>query len=185
MSNHDLIMLMKERAETVQAIVSKISSFYDACRYTVELTRHQKGENISAPDLAEKEHDIIRSSCRGTGIKLLANPFDPKKVGIHTSLPCAQSGIAETGTLILNSHSEDIRIATMLAETHVAILPAEKIRPDADSLVHELSAVLESDTPSYTAFITGASRTSDIERVLTIGVHGPRELHILIIEDEA
>ena len=178
-------MLMKERAENVQAIVSKISSFYDACRYTVELTRHQKGENISAPDLAEKEHDIIRNSCKGTGINLLANPLNPKNVGIHTSLTRAQWGIAETGTLVLNSHSEDIRIATMLAEIHVAILPAENIRPDAESLVHELSAVLESDTPSYTAFITGASRTSDIERVLTIGVHGPRELHILIIGDEA
>ena len=115
----------------------------------------------------------------------MANPLNPKEVGIHTSLTCAQWGIAETGTLVLNSHSEDVRIATMLAEIHVAILPAEKIRPDAESLVHELSAVLESDTPSYTAFITGASRTSDIERVLTIGVHGPRELHILIIRDEA
>jgi len=178
-------MLMKERAENVQAVVSKISSFYDACEYTVELTRHQKGKSISAPDLTEKEHDVISDLCKGTGIDLLANPLNPKKVGIHTALTSAQWGIAETGTLVLNSLSEDMRIATMLAEIHVAILPVEKIRPDAESLAHELSAVFESDTPSYTAFITGASRTSDIERVLTVGVHGPRELHILIVGDGA
>jgi L-lactate dehydrogenase complex protein LldG len=71
----------------------------------------------------------------------------------------------------------------MLAETHVAVLPATKIKPDTAALENEMNTILKKDASVYYAFITGASRTADIERVLTIGVHGPQELHILIIEE--
>ncbi len=47
----------------------------------------------------------------------------------------------------------------------------------------DLVGLMESP-PSYVAFITGASRTADIERVLTIGVHGPQELHVLLLKDQ-
>lgn len=102
---------------------------------------------------------------------------------IHTSLTVVDWGIAETGTLVLDSTMEDVRMATMLAEIHIAILPASKIKFKATDLESELNAVLKKDAASYIAFITGASRTADIERVLAIGVHGPQELHILILEE--
>ncbi len=70
----------------------------------------------------------------------------------------------------------------MPAETHVAVIPASMIYPDALSFHKELS-VLQKNFPRYLAFISGAGRTADIQRVLTIGVHGPQALHILILED--
>ncbi len=84
---------------------------------------------------------------------------------------------------MLDSRSEDLRLATMLAETHVAVLPVSRLRPDSLALEAEMRRLMDSP-PSYLAFITGASRTADIERVLTIGVHGPQELHLLILEDQ-
>lgn len=68
----------------------------------------------------------------------------------------------------------------MLAETHVALLPANNIKPNSETLEKDLDPILKTESSSYLAFITGASRTADIERVLAIGVHGPQELHILI-----
>jgi L-lactate dehydrogenase complex protein LldG len=65
----------------------------------------------------------------------------------------------------------------------VAVLPLSKLVGTAYDQEDELDALL-SDPPDYTAFITGASRTADIERVLTLGVHGPLELHILLWEDK-
>ncbi len=91
-------------------------------------------------------------------------------------------GIAETGTLVLDSRSEETRLSTMLSEIHVAILQTSKIRETALAMTEELMGMV-GDPGSYMAFITGASRTADIERVLAIGVHGPLELHIMLVEE--
>ena len=183
MQHSDVIQLFKEKAEKVQDIVSKINHMDDAFHYTVNLTHEQDGETIVTTGLDSEQRGRFKTMCETSNLKLLEFPLRPYLNDIHTSLTVVDWGIAETGTLVLNSSPEDVRIATMLAETHIAVLPAAKITPKATDLEAELNAVLKKDMPSYTAFITGASRTADIERVLAVGVHGPQELHILIWEE--
>jgi len=174
---------MQTKAEAVQSIVSKIKYMEDALQYTVDVTKKQGGRTVVAMGLGEKDQNLLKKKCETANLTLLEPPLRPHAGEIHTSLTPVDWGIAETGTLVLDSTSEDVRIATMLAETHVAVLPASKIKPDSTSLENELNAILKTDASVYYAFITGASRTADIERVLAIGVHGPQELHILIMEE--
>ncbi len=173
--------LMEEKARAVQTVVSEISSFAEAVDYTIGLTRNQKQKTVASPGLGDEELRCLRSRCSEAGITLLESPLAANKTNIHTALTFAQWGIADTGTLVLPSDSEDIRIATMLAEIHVAVLPESRIVPDSVAITSNLNDILMEESPSYTAFITGASRTADIERVLAIGVHGPQELHLLIV----
>jgi len=182
MESPDLMKFMKEKAKSVQAFVSDVKGFDEIVRYTTDLTKKQGGETVVATGLTSEEYGVLKVQCDDAGLRLLNPPFRKHANDIHTSLTAVDWGIAETGSLVLDSSSEDVRIATMLPETHVAILPASKIKPDSEALEEELNSILKADTPSYTAFITGASRTADIERVLAIGVHGPQELHILIME---
>ena len=103
--------------------------------------------------------------------------------GVDIGFSYGDIGIAETGTIVMNCPDEELRLATMICEYHVCILHKSKIVSDgfaSENLLQEFML----DAPNYTAFITGPSRTADIERVLTIGVHGPLELHILVLEDE-
>jgi L-lactate dehydrogenase complex protein LldG len=95
----------------------------------------------------------------------------------------AQWGVAETGTLVLESDAERHRLASLVPATHVAIIEARNIR---QTLGEVLSAIGDKGKESLSravTFITGPSRTSDIELTLAIGVHGPAELYVIIVEE--
>jgi L-lactate dehydrogenase complex protein LldG len=180
MGQDDELALLKERAQAVQTITAEVADFRSACLYAVDVTLRQGGQSIAAPGLSGKNLSHLKAACKAGGLRLLTKNLRENMGKIDTGLTIADWGIAETGTLVMDSTSEDFRIATMLCETHVAVLPRSKIVQDAMSLENELTSALKA-APRYLAFISGASRTADIERVLTIGVHGPRELHLVIV----
>jgi L-lactate dehydrogenase complex protein LldG len=183
MNQENLTVIMKEKAERVQAVVSMVRRMDDILRYAIDLTLQENGNTIAAPDLDGPGLQKLEDLCRISGLTLLYPPLrNHQEGGIHTALTGANWAIAETGTLVLDSSSEDIRIATMLSETHIAWIPASRIVPEVSALSAYMQEKMASP-PGYMAFITGPSRTADIERVLAIGVHGPQRLHILIMED--
>jgi L-lactate dehydrogenase complex protein LldG len=172
-----------ERARAVQTVVSEAGSLAAAFEYAADLTREQGGQSIAAPGITGENLNLLASICQTRGLMLLTENLREKIGLIGTGLTMADWGIAETATLVMDSTSEDFRIATMLCETHVAVLPKSRIVPDSAAILEELTQMMEA-APGYLAFISGASRTADIERVLTIGVHGPQELHVLILEED-
>lgn len=91
--------------------------------------------------------------------------------------------IADTGTLVLESTPEDVRLASTLPTRHFVLLDRSKIVADGLAAVDSLRRMHQRDARNYIAYITGPSRTADIERVLTIGVHGPKQLYILLLDD--
>jgi L-lactate dehydrogenase complex protein LldG len=175
--------LMKERAEAVQTVVTEVKDHAAAFRYALELTKKQGGATLAAPGWDEDSLAAIKKRCEKEKIELLTENLRPHANRIHTGLTRADWGIADTGSLVIDSSAEDLRLATMLAETHVAVLPASRIVPDSVALKDELDRLLQSP-PRYLAFITGPSRTADIEYILTIGVHGPGELHLLVVKEK-
>lgn len=183
MTGDTRLATMKERATAVQTIVADVRSLTEAFRYAVELTGNQGGTAIAAPGLGAAEQSQLAAVCREHGLALLTENLRQQPNGFHTAVTLGGWGIAETATLVLDSSSEDLRLATMLSETHVAVLPVSRIRTDAMELESELCERMN-DAPRYLAFISGASRTADIERVLTIGVHGPQEFHLLLLVQE-
>ncbi|MGO9951801.1 MAG: LutC/YkgG family protein [Dissulfurispiraceae bacterium] len=87
--------------------------------------------------------------------------------------------LANTGTLVQNSTAVEQRLASSLTFIHIALIATDK-------LLSDLSALLTKIDPreiGYIAMITGPSRTADIERVLTIGVHGPERLIIIFVDE--
>ncbi len=182
MTDMNMMEKMKEKAGLVQAVVSEAGNIDDVIDYAVKLTLSQNGKSIAANGLNAESTNRLKELCIASDIKFIDPPYRNHLEGIHTALTSADWAIAETGTLVLDASSEDLRIATMLSETHVAWIPASRIKPDAESIASYLREKMLV-FPSYMSFITGPSRTADIERVLAIGVHGPQELHILLLKE--
>lgn len=91
----------------------------------------------------------------------------------------AQWAIAETGTLVLESEKEFNRLASLVPPVHICLLEMNNMR----RTLGEILQILNGENLSRAiTFITGPSRTSDIELTLAIGVHGPAELHVIVID---
>ena len=108
-----------------------------------------------------------------------------KAAGLSLDVARASRGIAATGTCVVATDDEETRLSTMLPEVSIIVLNASDIVPDLPDIAHFLRERQTAGRASYTSFITGPSRTADIERVSAIGVHGPLELVIILAEANA
>lgn len=90
----------------------------------------------------------------------------------------AAFGLAESGTLVLLTSETEGRLASLLPPVHLAVLDASHIFPGVAEFIIEAHSSLRS---SDIIFITGPSRTADIELTLTVGVHGPKELYVVVL----
>jgi L-lactate dehydrogenase complex protein LldG len=91
--------------------------------------------------------------------------------------------LADSGTLVLLSSPGQGRSASLLPPVHVAILPASRILPDLPALLTTLPRTPADALKrgSVVTLVTGTSKTADIELTLVRGVHGPGELHVILI----
>lgn len=105
--------------------------------------------------------------------------------GDLVSVTSALVGIAETGTLVLPSGPQSPTTLNFLPDLHIVALPATRIvGAYEDALVRLRQVYGAGNLPRVVNWITGPSRTADIEQTLLLGAHGPRRLHILIVENE-
>ena len=91
----------------------------------------------------------------------------------------ADYALADTGTLVLFSSQQEARMISLLPPAHIAIVPSGKILTGLDELLAQ--EPLPAQRSSSMLLITGPSRTADIEQILVRGVHGPGEIHVIVV----
>lgn len=205
--NQDLVDLFIARAEAVAATVQRLPNMAAALQYAADVCARkapcelladedvEKGPDgpnkvptrvqkiLAAPDLADEDFAALSAACEAQGIACRRDGLRNHLAGIDVGLTTARLGVAASGTCLAVGDNEDVRLAGMISEIHILILPVSRIHPDLPSVAGELRERMAERPGSYTVFITGPSRTADIERVGAVGVHGPLELHIVLLED--
>jgi L-lactate dehydrogenase complex protein LldG len=97
----------------------------------------------------------------------------------------AAYAIALTGSIIIDSRRSGARSASLLPPTHLALVRRDAILPNAGDLLRHLPDRFPEGLPSNMVFITGPSKSADIELILTVGVHGPKELVVGLMSSVA
>jgi len=114
-------------------------------------------------------------------VELLENVVPPALFDCDIGITSAQWAVAETGTLVLESDKEQHRLASLVPPVHIAIIEADQIRHTLAEVLQALSKHGQDTLSRTVTFVTGPSRTSDIELTLAISVHGPAELYVIVL----
>lgn len=178
MNNTDLLQSFREAAIRVGAQVRSFSQVAEAAAYIGE---HTQGLILMPPSLM-LERFGLPAALREGGCEIARQDLRAQAPRAAAGVSGANFAIADTGTLVLESTAEATRLATTLPERHFALLDPRKIVADGLAAVPLVRRLQQQNPRSFLAYISGPSRTADIERVLTIGVHGPCELHILLLD---
>lgn len=97
------------------------------------------------------------------------------------SLTECESLVAQTGSICITSQSSGGRALSVLPPEHVVIAQRAQLVPDLPAAYEQLAKKYPAGYPSFISFISGPSRTGDIERILVLGAHGPKKVTILLL----
>jgi L-lactate dehydrogenase complex protein LldG len=111
--------------------------------------------------------------------------FDKDQLREHCAtraagISSADYAIADTGTLVMLSSSQEARMISLLPPIHIAVVPRSRFVTNLNELLSMLNQPAEQT--SAMVLITGPSRTADIEQILIQGVHGPGEIHVVVVD---
>lgn len=176
-----LVDLFAEMATRVHATTARVASMDDVPAAVSDYLKSQNlpAQVVMAPDptldAAGWEREQLLEIRRGTPVE-----SDP------VSVTSAYKAVAETGTLVMTSGPDHPSTLNFMPETHVVVLPASRVAKSYEDVWDGLRGQYDDRgglLPRTVNFVTGPSRSGDIQQTLLLGAHGPRRLHIVIVED--
>lgn len=169
----DLVGRFCQQAERTSQTLDRVAQAADV---PAAVARYLDGLGIARQAIAWRTLADLPWQASGIDVAF-RKPVNEDLVGM-TGCFCA---IAETGTLMLLSGPETYSSAALLPETHIALLPVSRIVGSMEE-AFALAKQERGELPRATNFISGPSRTGDIEQTIVLGAHGPYRVHVILID---
>jgi L-lactate dehydrogenase complex protein LldG len=168
----DLVERFRQQALRTSQTLDEVATLADV---PAAAARYLDGLGLAKTAVAWKTLDALPWPTAGLGVEFRP-PVNEDLVGI-TGCFCA---VAETGTLMLLSGPDTFASAALLPETHIAIVPKARIVAGIED-AFALAKSERGELPRATNFISGPSRTGDIEQTIVLGAHGPYRVHVILV----
>jgi L-lactate dehydrogenase complex protein LldG len=170
----DLLQRFRDQALRMSDTVHEVAALGDVPE---AVARYLDAIGVARRAVAWKTLSDVAWAAAGVEVEY-RRPLNEDLVGI-TGCFCA---VAETGSLMLLSGPETFASTSLLPETHIAIVPASRIVGGMED-AFSLARAERGELPRATSFISGPSRTGDIEQTIVLGAHGPYRVHVILVAD--
>jgi L-lactate dehydrogenase complex protein LldG len=169
--------LFVKMAEAAQASVTVLA---DATAVPGEVARYLRDNNLPAAIRMGDDLRLAAMPWQATSLEISTGRSDGKDL---SSVSHAFAGIAESGTLALVSGPENPTTLNFLPDNHIVVVKASDLTGDYEEMWGRLRySYGKGQMPRTVNFVTGPSRSGDIEQTILLGAHGPRKLHIVVVE---
>lgn len=178
-----------ERYEKLAGKVTVSNSEEEAAAAIVDILRDKSPARVATAGLAAGILDALRRYGGEAGVEILAPPYN--RSGLQDLIDSAGVGVspalfavAEVGAVAEMTAGDDMRLVSSLPDVHIALVRSGQILQTLKEAAAPMRAFLNENRKGATVtFISGPSRTGDIEMKLTLGVHGPKESYVVVIRD--
>ena len=181
----DLPARFIEELEALGGHGKRVENLDEASAYVLALAREREANLLVRWDVDELEELGIDTPLSETGVEVAVwralDDFKEVAGRADIGLSTAAWAIAETGTLVLEGGPGKGRTVTLLPPTYVALIPAERILRTVPEAIEKYAGGDAGALPANVCFHTGPSRSGDIEMALFVGMHGPGDVHIILV----
>ncbi len=178
---HETLDLFIEMATDAGTKVQPVDTAASAAEHVLSIVRAAGASRVLvAPEAMPARSDIL-AQLESAGLTFV-DPDNPDAAfDAEVGITGVRLAVAETGSLALDSGPVQRRMASLAVSVHIAILRTDQIVAD----LVDWAEAIGNAPPASTVLITGPSKTADIELVLVTGVHGPKEVHVVLLPPES
>jgi L-lactate dehydrogenase complex protein LldG len=172
--------------EKLSGVVHKVASESAAAETIVSIFKTKQARCVALAGLPASLVGAIEEGCQG--ITVLKEPYPADALpgaidGANVGVTGIEFAIAQSGTLVETATNDAVRLVSALPRTYIGVLRAEDIVDKFHEGAARIRRIMEKHEGNLViSFISGPSRTGDIELKLTLGVHGPEDAHAVIID---
>ena len=174
--------LFKTKAEELTVKVLRAASSKEAADLIIEQIRQLQVQKIAATPLTMVDVQALQAYAPSEDLDFTTQLNKGKIEQADIGVSEFDLGIAQLGCIVQDASDLHTRLISMLPPIHLALLRTAALVESFSDALEVIEKAYKGNMPPYLSFITGPSKTADIERELTIGVHGPEKLIILCID---
>ncbi len=175
-----------EELEALGGHGKRVANLEEAREYVLDLAREREAKLLLRWDVDDLEDLGVDAPLGETGVEVAVwrDLADFREIAgkADIGLSTAEWAIAETGTLVLEGGPGKGRTVTLLPPTYVALMPVERILRTVPEAIEKYAGGEAGGLPANVCFHTGPSRSGDIEMSLFVGMHGPGDVHVVLVD---